>query len=91
MNDIIYRLDALQLFEIAFDNNWTVSDTMDALENLPSAHPEHKVGRWIEEPYRERHWHCSKCGQVVGMTKAFYNYCFNCGARMEGSDCTDTD
>lgn len=49
MDDLISRQDTLQLFETAFENNWTVSDTMDALENLPSAQPEPK---WI--PCSER-------------------------------------
>lgn len=47
--DTISRQDTLQLFETAFENNWTVSDTMDALKNLPSAQPEQ---RWI--PVSER-------------------------------------
>lgn len=49
MGDLISRQDTLQLFETAFENNWTVSDTMDALENLPSAQPEQ---RWI--PFKTR-------------------------------------
>lgn len=49
MSDLISRRNTLQLFETAFENNWTVSDTMDALENLPSVRSEPK---WI--PCSER-------------------------------------
>lgn len=39
-------------------------------------------GYWVSEPDRERHWHCSECGTVQGMTAMAMNYCPNCGARM---------
>ena len=50
-------------------------------------------GRWIEytkviipEPYNkwEQAWKCSECGFDDGFVA--YNYCPNCGARMDGDD-----
>lgn len=49
-------------------------------------------GRWIEytkviipEPYNkwEQAWKCSECGFDDGFVA--YNYCPNCGARMDGA------
>ena len=37
---------------------------------------------WVEEPERNRHWHCSACGKVQGVTSVAMNYCPNCGAKM---------
>ena len=42
-----------------------------------------KNGYWVEEPDRARHWHCSECGTVQGVTAMAMNYCPECGARME--------
>lgn len=62
--------------------------TVIELTNLPSAQPERKMGRWIDEAYEPFiiSGRCSVCGweahlyedDVVGM-----NYCPNCGARMD--------
>ena len=55
-------------------------------------------GRWIEytkviipEPYNkwEQAWKCSECGFDDGFVD--YNYCPNCGARMDGGDAGETD
>ena len=45
------------------------------LEILPSAQPEPKTGRWIDD-------NCSECGQYVFHGDA-RNFCPNCGAKME--------
>lgn len=45
-----------------------------------------KTGQWIEETDRKNHWHCSECGEVVGLAKAWYKYCYNCGAKMESDN-----
>ena len=44
-------------------------------KSQPSAQPEPKRGRWIDD-------NCSECGQYVYNGDA-RNYCPNCGARME--------
>lgn len=43
-------------------------------------------GCWIEEADRDRHWHCSECGYVVGLAGKTFKYCPECGARMDGDD-----
>lgn len=54
------------------------------VEELPSAEPERKKGKWIENTF------CSECGWIhevesgfIGSVKQF-NYCPNCGADMRG-------
>ena len=39
-------------------------------------------GYWVEEPDRKRHWHCSECGKVQGVTCIVMKYCPECGAKM---------
>ena len=58
---------------------------------LPSAEPERKTGKWCRHytrpnVYEDLYWHCSACGYKCGEDYAnvYYNYCPNCGARMEG-------
>lgn len=63
-----------------------IDATFDKIKALPSAQPEPmpKRGEWIfhsiESPYR---WECNKCGDKV---RARYNFCPNCGAKMERSE-----
>ena len=45
------------------------------VENLPSAQPERKTGRWIDD-------NCSECGQYV-FHGDVRNFCPHCGAKME--------
>ena len=49
-------------------------------------HVEPKRGRWVQENDRERHWHCSECGHVVGLAGSCAKYCPNCGAMMWEGD-----
>lgn len=51
-----------------------------AVEVKPVRH-----GRWIEKPYLLGISHfCSLCGSNYGMPHEVYNFCPNCGARMQG-------
>lgn len=47
-----------------------------------------RTATWVPEPDRRNHWHCSKCGYVIGILKVDAKYCLNCGAKMdeEGED-----
>lgn len=46
-----------------------------------------RTATWVPEPDRRNHWHCSKCGYVIGILKADAKYCLNCGCQMlEGED-----
>ena len=62
------------------------------VKQLPSAQPERKKGEWIqkEDPYGffDTIPVCSECGHTTKMRET-YNYCPNCGAKMEGNDATD--
>ena len=51
----------------------------DALALLKAQNP---LACWVEEPDRVNHWHCSNCGCVVGLARAAYKYCYNCGAKI---------
>lgn len=37
---------------------------------------------WVEETDRNRHWHCSNCGKVQGISSIAMKYCPECGAKM---------
>ena len=51
------------------------------LEDLPSAE---RRGRWIETTTEDPcYYRCSECGR---QTDDEYNYCPNCGARMEETE-----
>ena len=42
-------------------------------------------GQWIEKPYLlGTTRYCSHCGQNYGMPHGVFNYCPNCGAKMDG-------
>lgn len=46
-----------------------------------------RSGRWIKEPDRHNHWHCSECGFTEGFRAKINKYCPNCGADMrEGEE-----
>lgn len=77
-------------------SNVTVLDKSAArriLTQLPTI--ERKIGHWVEigdEPYDE--WECDVCGFVIDGSGCIdpleylniYNFCPNCGSRMEGAD-----
>lgn len=53
----------------------------NAVENTPTIVTERKTGRWIVcKRYRRLGGLCSECGFFATLR---YNYCPNCGARME--------
>ena len=52
------------------------------LENLPSAEPERKTGKWIHHTYMPHTKYCSNCDEDSPYNK-MWEYCPNCGAKME--------
>ena len=46
-------------------------------------------GRWIPEPDRLYHWHCSECEFTEGIVARFYRFCPNCGADMQDGEKDD--
>lgn len=72
-------------------------EVQDALEALPSVQPKQKTGyfEWKSDGFPEfGNWHCSECQLIViyhvkkddkcGIP--WFNYCPNCGAKMEGGE-----
>ena len=67
-------------------------DVAIAITGMPTIEPERKTGEWIGTEYDGYadgnsvyyEWKCSKCGCIVEEEgRPTYNYCPNCGARME--------
>ncbi len=80
MAEYIKREDAIH--DIRYDcfglENYTRRDAIDCINALPAADvTEVRHGRWLEGKSLEK---CSLCGK-----KGFpdWNYCPNCGARMD--------
>lgn len=65
---------------------------VEAIERVPSAQPEQKVGRWILYDKRfpwMQDYKCSECGNYLDFSgvnagRGSANYCPNCGAKMKG-------
>ena len=74
-------------------------DILDIINQLPSAQPERKKGKWVEVAVTDGYdkdgiktWisvmQCDQCGFIVNAVEghmAQYNYCPNCGADMRNS------
>jgi len=62
------------------------NECADMVADAPTIEPQSKKGKWIEEP--NCYYRCSECGKhypsILGYMN--YNYCPNCGARMEGQE-----
>ena len=94
MDDLISREDAIRW--VKTECNPYGNPTLDFesgkkvikhLEQMPSAQPERKTGRWIPhededgEHYGDK---CSECGEWYVMPYGKTNFCPNCGANMRG-------
>lgn len=55
-------------------------------KNTPCVAPTHKGGKWRKEYIGCMYDVCSECGQKVISGYFEFNYCPNCGARMEGEE-----
>ncbi len=81
MDDLVSRKAILKLL----DENYVVFRA--ELEKLPSVDAMPVAnGKWIEEPDRTNHWHCSVCNRVQGLVHKFMLYCPFCGAKMEPTE-----
>ena len=60
----------------------------DLLNDCPTVDAVEVVhGRWVEKPYLlGTTRYCSICGQNYGMPHGVFNYCPNCGAKMDGGN-----
>ena len=88
MDDLIRRLAAIDALDTGlWGVEWDKALATAMLEDLPSAQPERKTGRWIPhededgEHYGDK---CSECGEWYVMPYGKTNFCPNCGADMRG-------
>ena len=58
-----------------------ITDLVNGIPAVDAAPIRH--GRWIEEPDRHYHYHCSECLTMQGVSSIRMNYCPECGALME--------
>lgn len=91
-------IELLKKMRYEADSKWEremITDTENRINAMPSAEP--KKGKWIphHEMSREyfgtvlvnieyEYWFCDACGYRVEKGRPMYNFCPNCGARMEG-------
>ena len=63
--------------------------TLGYIKNLPPVTPKQRTGKWIE--FRHEEWanniyiKCSECGKIYHRDEKEFNFCPNCGAKMEGA------
>ena len=87
MSDYIDRQAAIEVcdwYEHEFPEcEYAIRLVSDDMKKLPSADVEPvRRGRW--EFIGGRSWSCVECGWIYAPNKPKYNYCPNCGARMDG-------
>lgn len=99
MSDLIRRRDAVSrmsdLLMVKFQGQRlpTWNDVYQAMNDIPSAEPERKKGKWMYKPneYDGNTYECSRCGEpwtlIEGTPKENnMNYCPNCGAKLDWSE-----
>lgn len=90
MSDLIDRQDAIALFYKHPNIDWTTLDVMNELKSLPSAQPEQKKGKWIDN---KGLYQCSCCKHIwselwwiescpIDRMNKIMRFCPNCGAEM---------
>lgn len=103
MSDFEKLINASDLIDwiIETDPEWcigTVRSIVDHIEEMPSAQPERKEGRWIIQDHPATGWFrvlCSECGEdvtsnapIIGFfpnAKCIWDFCPWCGAKMGGN------
>ena len=89
MDDVISRQAAVDAVVRVREHH--AYDEIEELNALPSAQPERKRGRWIDETFKpwglvHHPYRCSLCGEHAEYDSM---YCPNCGAKMEVEHDTD--
>ena len=88
MSDLISRqaaVDALHMhlmYRMGTDSNKKRLD--EWINNLPSAQPERKKGKWIIKDDTERFIAQCNCCRYIEDSRRIKNFCPNCGADMRG-------
>ena len=80
-DDLISREDTKQAIRHKFKTLAERCEINEVLNSMPSVQPEQKTGRWIDAREQCGEFMCSNC-QFLCCTNQ-YNYCPNCGAKME--------
>lgn len=89
MSDLIDRQAAIDAVRSYYDEQYALCDSIEELiEKLPSAQPAPKRGRWINygqyaDFFPHSEYRCSVCDTPYLEIEMYYNYCPNCGAKME--------
>ena len=99
MSDLIERQKALDglKYEMKYGaemDSYGLDTAYDIIENIPSAEPERKTGKWEVQPSTGEDrpfiwWKCSECGHVIFSEterdrREFHAFCGRCGADMRG-------
>ena len=79
MNDLISRQAAIDLMFHALEDDWELDYAEARMNELPSAEPERKKGKWVFD------YGLSQCSECKTDFMREYNYCPNCGADMRES------
>ena len=93
MSDLIKREDAIDTLYLAIraeskkDCYTSMLLAEEMGNNIPSAEPEQKKGKWIKVGHWGRSYKCNQCGNYldfdgVNVGRGDANFCPNCGARM---------
>ena len=64
----------------------SVGEAIIRIEQLPSAQPEPKMGKWKRHYCEDGNpdgWQCDKCKEWYYFGQTLPNFCPNCGAKME--------
>lgn len=77
-----------------FDNHYddeivTVGYVSGLIKDSPTVEPERKTGKWrrrLVDCGFNADWHCSRCGWKTSLEEHGYNFCPNCGAKMDGGE-----
>ena len=79
MSDLIKRSDAIEAITFSMLNALNTEERISLIMSIPSAE---RKGEWMQNNLDGtfKIWDCSECG-IHMETK--WNYCPNCGARME--------
>lgn len=91
MSDLISRqamLDGIdKLIKIHFDRTVVLYKARKVAEDLPSAQPERKTGRWIPTASEKGRHECSRCHEYAPCyqdgSEHLSTFCVLCGAKME--------
>lgn len=91
------REEAIKILKDTLYDEKTPTDYLEAVKMGREALENQKTGHWIEKDGYDgdTYYDCSECGESFCLiegtpTDNLYNYCPNCGAKMEGEN-NETD